>query len=227
MTRMSDAIIPKERQTAYQRWEMDSFGDSRPSMQPPAPPAAPPIARVTIEEQAAIREEAQIKGYATGLTEGRTEGHTEGLRLGREEARVEIDHLREVAVGLGSEAARADELISADVMQLAIDLAQAMLKTALEIKPELVLPIVAEAIRYLPNVQQPALLYLHPDDALLVRETMQDELEKAGWRLVDDSQMVRGGCRIDTASNQIDASIETRWQRLTEALGQAPGWLKD
>ncbi|EGF33773.1 Flagellar assembly protein FliH [Oxalobacteraceae bacterium IMCC9480] len=219
---MSDAIIPKERQSAYQRWEMDSFGDNRPSAQPQAP-AAPPIPRVTIEEQAAIREAAQIKGYATGLTDGRTEG----LRLGREEAHAEIDHLRQIAVALGSEAAIADELISVDVMRLALDLAQAMLKTALEIKPELVLPIVAEAIRYLPNVQQPALLYLHPDDARLVREEMHDELDKAGWRIADDSQMQRGGCRIDTASNQIDASIETRWQRLTDALGQTPGWLKE
>ncbi|MFT5532906.1 MAG: flagellar assembly protein FliH [Burkholderiaceae bacterium] len=223
MMRMSDAIIPKERQTAYQRWEMDSFGDSRPSVQKPVIPPPPPVARVTIEEQAAIREEAQIKGHAIGLTEGRDEG----LRLGREEAHADIDHLRQIAITLGSEASRADELISADVMHLALDLAQAMLKTALEIKPELVLPIVAEAIRYLPNVQQPALLYLHPDDAVLVREEMHDELEKAGWRLVEDNQMYRGGCRIDTASNQIDASIETRWQRLTEALGKTPGWLKE
>lgn len=219
---MSDAIIPKERQSAYQRWEMDSFGDNRPSAQPSAP-VTPPIPRVTIEEQAAIREAAQIKGYATGLTDGRTEG----LRLGREEAHAEIDHLRQIAVALGNEAAIADELISVDVMRLALDLAQAMLKTALEIKPELILPIVAEAIRYLPNVQQPALLYLHPADAELVREEMHDELDKAGWRIADDSQMQRGGCRIDTASNQIDATIETRWQRLTEALGQTPGWLRE
>ncbi|MFT5590132.1 MAG: flagellar assembly protein FliH [Bradyrhizobium sp.] len=219
---MSDSIIPKERQSAYQRWEIDSFGDNRPSVQPAPVPVAPPVARVTIEEQAAIREAAHIKGYATGLADGRIEG----LRLGREEAHAEIDHLRQIAVALGSEAARADELISTDVMQLALDLAQAMLKTALEIKPELVLPIVAEAIRYLPNVQQPALLYLHPADAVLVREEMHEELEKAGWRIADDSQMLRGGCRIDTASNQIDASIEIRWQRLTEALGETPGWLK-
>ena len=66
---MSDAILPKERQTAFQRWEMDSFGDTRPSARPE--PAPPPPPRVGIEELAAIREEARAKGYAEGFAEGR------------------------------------------------------------------------------------------------------------------------------------------------------------
>lgn len=222
---MSDTIIPKERQSAYQRWEMDSFGDTRPSAQPPPP--APVIPRVTIEEQAAIREAAHAKGYADGLSDGLADGRAEGLRQGREDADADFVHLREIAVALGSEAARADELIAVDVLQLALDLAKAMLKAGLHIQPALVLPIVAEAVRYLPTLQQPAILLLHPDDTVLVRAEMHDELDKAGWRVTDDSQIERGGCRIETASNQIDATMESRWQRLTEVLGQTNGWLDE
>ena len=217
---MSEAIIPKEQQTAYQRWEMDSFGDNRASTRAAAAPAA---ARVSIEEQAAIRETAQNTGHAIGLAEG----YAEGLRSGRLDATAEIDHLRHVAIALGSEAVHADELIAGEVLKLALDLAKAMLKTGLAVRPELVLPIVSEAIRYLPTLHQPALLFLQPDDALLVREHMHDELEKAGWRVADDIHMQRGGCRIETASNQIDASVETRWQRLSEALGQSSDWLDE
>ncbi|GAA4015127.1 flagellar assembly protein FliH [Actimicrobium antarcticum] len=218
---MSDAIIPKERQSAYQRWEMDSFGDNRPSAKPPAAP--PPIPRVTIEEQAAIREAAHAKGYADGLAEGRAEG----LQQGRAEGSAEMDHLRQIAVALGSEAARADELIATDVLQLALDLARTMMKTGLVVQPSLVLPIVAEAIRYLPTLQQPAILLLHPADALLVKEQMHDELDKAGWRVTEDPHLQRGGCRIETATNQIDATMETRWQRMAEALGHTEGWLTE
>ncbi len=217
--RMSEAIIPKEQQTAYQRWEMDSFGDNRASTRTAAAPA---LARISIEEQAAIREAAQINGHAIGLAEGRAEG----LQLGRLEAAAEIDHLRQIATNLGNEVVRADELIAGDVLALALDLAKAMLKSGLAIKPELVLPIVSEAIRYLPTLHQPALLFLEPEDGQLVRQHMHDELEKAGWRVADDLHMQRGGCRIETASNQIDASVETRWQRLAEALGQTSEWLE-
>ncbi|HEX8787220.1 MAG TPA: FliH/SctL family protein, partial [Telluria sp.] len=40
-----------------------------------------------------------------------------------------------------------------------------------------------------------------------------------------DEDMARGGCRVDTASNQIDAQIASRWQRLAHALGKDLDWL--
>ena len=217
---MSDALIPKEQQSAYQRWEMNSFGDTRPAARAAT---VAQVARVTIEEQAEIREAAQERGYAIGLAEGRSEGMRQGLA----DAVAETAHLRSIVTALGSEAARADELIASELLTLALDLAKAMLKTSLAVKPELVLPVVSEAIRYLPSLQQPAVLFLHADDAMLVNEHMRDELDKAGWRVAEDLQMQRGGCRIDTASNQIDATIETRWHRLAEALGQQSTWLEE
>ncbi len=223
---MSDAILPKERQTAFQRWEMNSFGDTRPSAQAPAAPAP----RLGIEELAALREEARDRARAEGLAEGRAEGqaqgYAEGLAQGRAEAEAAAASLRQIAQQLGEETARADAAIADDMLDLALDLARAMLKTALAVRPEMVVPVVAEAIRYLPSLQQPALLMLNPADAALVKAQMHDELDKAGWRIVEDGLIQRGGCRIDTASNQIDATIGTRWQRLAEALGKQSEWLE-
>ena len=54
---------------------------------------------------------------------------------------------------------------------------------------------------------------------------MDDELQKAGWRVADDAQLERGGCRIETASNQIDAATGSRWQRIAAALGKESEWL--
>lgn len=223
---MSDTILPKELQTAFQRWEMNSFDGTRASARPSPPLSAP---KASIEEIAAIREEARAKGHAEGraegMAQGMAEGRAEGLAQGRAEAAAETARLRQLAGQLESEIARADQAIANDVLDLALDLARAMLKTALTVRPELVAPIVSEAIRYLPSLQQPALLLLHPADAAIVKAQMRDELDKAGWRLVEDEQIQRGGCRIDTATNQIDATIGTRWQRLAEALGKQSEWL--
>jgi flagellar assembly protein FliH len=100
-----------------------------------------------------------------------------------------------------------------------------MLKQALHVKPELILPIVREAIEYLPVLQQPALLMLNPEDAITVRAGIGEELDKGGWRVIDDAQVARGGCKIDTATNQIDAQAAARWQRLAHALGKNVEWL--
>jgi flagellar assembly protein FliH len=218
---MSSTVIPKEQLSAYQRWEMASFGDERPStLQQNAVNAA--SARQSAEQIAQLQEEARKQGYAAGLEQGRAAG----LEAGRKDAAREVQQLRQVAASFGSEVARASETVSDDLLNLALDLSKAMLKTALNIRPELMLPVVAEAIRYLPSLQHPALLVLNPADATLVKQHMSDELEKAGWRVAEDVQMARGGCRVETASNQIDASPSVRWQRIAEALGKQSDWLE-
>jgi flagellar assembly protein FliH len=240
--------ISKEFQSAYQRWEMTSFGDERPSTLAQraaeaekvaataaaaaraSEPPPPSIQLPTAEELEAIRASAYDEGHAEGMEAGQAEGHAagyeEGLALGRAAAAEELEHLRQLATSFGAAVTEADDAISNDVLELALHLARGMVRTAFDVKPDLILPVVREAIDYLPNLQQPALLMLHPEDALIVRSGIGHELDKSGWRIVEDESIARGGCRVDTASNQIDAQIASRWQRLTHALGKNIEWLE-
>jgi flagellar assembly protein FliH len=212
---------PKELQSAYQRWEMNSFGDDRPSTLANRPAAPPPLELPTEEAIAAIREQARLAGYE----EGKSAGYADGLAIGRAEAARELEHLQAIALEFGAAVAHADETIANEVLDLALHLAKNMLRTALEVKPELVIPVVREAIEYLPVLQQPALLMLNPADAEIVRASIGEELDKGGWRVVPDPSVARGGCKVDTATNQIDAQSAMRWERLTHALGKNLEWL--
>jgi flagellar assembly protein FliH len=217
-------------QSAYQRWEMNSFGDERPSVvakrAPSAPePAAPTVALPTADEIEAIYEQARREGYEEGRAQGHADGYADGTASGRTESEVELAHIKSVAAAFAQAVAQADETIAGDVLDLALHLARGMLRTAFDVKPELVIPVVREAIEYLPVLQQPALLALHPADAPLVRAALAEELDKGGWRVIEDAQVGRGGCKVDTASNQIDAQAAARWQRLTHALGKNLEWL--
>ncbi len=228
---MSDSIIPKEQQSAYQRWEMASFGDERPSV---VAAKQPVIIAPTAEEVAHIRAKAKAEGYALGKANGLEDGYAKGLAQGmeqalaegREQAAIELVAMRQISETFGDAIAKADISIAQDMLDLTLDLAKAMLKTALNVRPELVLAVIRDAIDRLPSLQQPALLYLHPEDTLLVKEHIGDELTKAGWRLVEDPQLARGGCRIDTATNQIDANTPSRWQRIAATLGKDLDWLE-
>ena len=244
--------IQKEKQTAYQRWELQSFGDSRPSMlaqrereeqqaraiaaeeaaalaeveqaQYDAEPAPAPD-YPTEEELAAIREEARQQGYDAGFKAGHDDGAAQALDEARAATEQALAPLREIADNFSTALRDADQAISNEVLELALHLAKGMIKTALRVKPELILPIVREAIEYLPVLQQPALLILNPDDAAVVREGIAEELDKGGWRVIDDPTIERGGCKVDTASNQIDATVASRWQRLSLALGKDIDWV--
>ena len=249
------AMLPKEQQSAFQRWEMTSFGDERPStvalrqaeqrerdaeqahydaeqrvqealleqqeqleMGPPLPP---PVEYPTVEELEAIREQARKEGY----DEGHEAGHADAIEAGKLATAEELQHVRALADTFSTALQDADQLIANEVLDLALQLAKGMLKNALQVKPELILPIVRDAIEYLPVLQQPALLVLHPDDAATVRAGIGEELDKGGWRVVEDPSVGRGGCKVDTATNQIDASAAARWQRLSHALGKEVDWL--
>jgi len=249
------SMLPKEQQSAYQRWEMTSFGDERPSVialrdaeqreidaenarldaeqrvqealveqqeqVEMGPPLPPPLDYPTVEELEAIREEARKSGY----DEGHEAGHADAIEAGKIASAEELQHVRALAETFSNALRDADQLIANDVLDLALQLAKGMLKNALQVKPELVLPIVRDAIEYLPVLQQPALLVLHPDDAAVVRAGIGEELDKGGWRVVEDPQIGRGGCKVDTATNQIDATAASRWQRLSHALGKEVDWL--
>ena len=221
---MSSVVIPKEQLSAYQRWEMASFEDkpAKPAQVVealPVPPQLPPPP--TAEEIAAILENARLEGYATGLEEGRKTGLAEAENTLKET----LLPLQRIAETFNEALLSADEMIAQDTLDLALDLAKAMLKNALSVQPELILPIVKEAIHYLPSLKQPAILTLHPADASIINEQIGEELTKSGWRVVGDVQIERGGCRVETASNQIDATTTTRWLRIAESLGKKSEWL--
>jgi flagellar assembly protein FliH len=54
---------------------------------------------------------------------------------------------------------------------------------------------------------------------------MGEQLTHSGWKIFEDARIERGGVRIETANSQIDASLETRWNRVVAALGQDTTWL--
>lgn len=190
------------------------------------PPQPPPIEYPTVEELEQIREDARKDGYEEGHAEGHADGKAAALEAGQEATREALQHVQAIADNFSTALQDADQLIANEVLDLALQLAKGMLKNALQVKPELILPIVRDAIEYLPALQQPALLVLHPDDAATVRSGLGEELDKGGWRVVEDPSVGRGGCKVDTASNTIDATAAARWQRLSHALGKEVDWLE-
>ncbi|MDO8651606.1 MAG: flagellar assembly protein FliH [Undibacterium sp.] len=212
------SIVPKGELSAFQRWEMTSFDEER-----PAPKAEQvTVAKIDTENADKAREIARLEGYASGYQEGYAfglqEGKTDGFAVSQEEMNAQISTLQQVNLSLSEQIVSANQSIGQDLLNLAIELAQAMVKIKLEIDPEIIISLVKEAIEQLPSMQQPAQLILHPDDAAIIKSHIGAELDKAGWRIMVDAHIERGGCKLETAHNLLDATVNTRWQRLTDAL---------
>jgi flagellar assembly protein FliH len=223
---MSDVLTPKEKLTAYERWELPSF-DSPDSIRVSGNAAG--IKLPTAEELENIQTQAHEEGFQAGHQEGLPAGHAEGYTAGYAEgslkAAVETEQLAALVVSMGHALKNVDQQVTQGLLDLALELAQQMVHQALQVNPEILLPIVRDAISGLPHFNPGAHIVLHPEDAEIVRARMGEQLAHSGWKIFEDATIAKGGVRIETANSQIDATVETRWKRITENMGQDSSWL--
>jgi flagellar assembly protein FliH len=231
-------IIPKEQLTAFERWELASF-DPKP-LAKVAPPASDPTPQVrqaseklAAEELQNIRQTARDEGYASGFEEGKQagqisghqEGYQTGYASGTTQALIEAEQMHVLMQSLQTALNRIDEQLAQSLLNLSLEIARKMVMETLQVNPEIILKIVSGAIGGLPQFNQNAHLRLNPDDAELVKKHMGEHLASAGWKIFPDTRIERGGCQVETAHSNVDASNETRWDRIVESIGHDKSWL--
>jgi flagellar assembly protein FliH len=206
MSSSSDAGLPKEKRSAYQRWELDSFDGPRRvngSVQLPS-----------VEQIERMQQQAQQEGYAAGYREG-------GALAAQHAAR-----LQELLTTFAQETQQLNQGLSDELLRLALAVSKQVIRESLKVRPELILAVVNEVLGQLPHAHKHARLTLHPEDAALVRARLGDAVNHSGWHILEDAKMARGGCRLETPDCEIDASLEGRWQRVVSALGEDHGWIE-
>lgn len=212
MKALSRPTIPKEKLSAYQRWELDSFEETVKD---------PGITFPTAQEIEQIHQNAQQEGYSTGRQQGYDEGYSQGMS----DAVEKVNRIQSLLTTFNQELQKLDHAIAEDILSLSLAIANQVLHQAIDAKPELLLVLIREAIGQLPPFNQHAHLTLNPMDAALVRDQMGDQLEHTGWKIIEDTRIERGGCHIETTTSQIDATLPNRWQRVVSAIAKNSDWL--
>ena len=108
------------------------------------------------------------------------------------------------------------------VVDLALVMARQIVRRELAVKRELILPLVHEALDQLREAPGPATLQLDPLDAVLVGERLAPVLAQRQISVSPDPGIEPGGCRLVGNDAEVDATLQTRWQRLLAAMGREP-----
>lgn len=229
--------IPKEHLDAYRRWQVESFDPPPPEPEePPLPPPEPEpelvddgselvanIGLPTAEDIERIHNEAHQAGYQTGFDEGREEGYRQGV----EAAQAEAQRIAALADNVENALAAIDQSVADEVLALALEVAHQVLHGAVAARPDHLLPVIREAMTALPLHHGHVSLHVNPAEAELVRQHLGEQFLHSGWRIVEDREIEAGGCFIRAGSSEVDATIQTRWKRVLEAIGANPeAWLE-
>jgi flagellar assembly protein FliH len=230
-------IIPKEELTHFQRWQAGSF-DAKPAPTPAPenPPSEIPATAAdagtletiqqfnlpTAEDIERIHEEARASGYEAGFAEGRQSGEQQA----REMLDAQTALLASIIGNLRNSVGELEQSVADDLLSLAIEIAAQVTRGAISVKPELLLPTIREAIATLPLHHAHIVLRLNPKDIEHIRAEIGEQLAQTGAQLLEDSTISRGGCLLLAGASEVDATIETRWKRVLEAIGTEPReWL--
>lgn len=209
--------------TAWERWELASFDEAQ--AKPVAELAPPPNEEVVQAVRLTTAEEIERlyqQARDNGRQKGQEEGYQAGFKEGQAKALAEAQRLSKAAAQLEKSLNDLDVLVADELLALAVELAREVIREEITARPETLLVVVREALLQLPH--QHAAIYLHPDDASLLRSYMGDQLAHTGHRIHEDFKLARGDCVLEAGGSQIDATVGMRWQRVLEGLGVASAW---
>lgn len=192
--------------TAFEQWEVVELAASAGEAATPAMEAEAELAR--------LRDAARAEGYAEGLAAGRVEGEQACGRM------------KQLAESFGTTLDNFDFRLADMVLELSLDVARQVVAGELAARPERILDVVNLALKQMAETSREARLLLNPDDAALVRPHLDQVLDKNRLRIVEDVRIVRGGCMIETAQGDLDATLPGRWRQVVQVLGSNKNWLE-
>ena len=190
-------------QSAYERWELPDVSDDSLKNLPKLP---------TAEEI----EQIETAAYNEGLNSG----YEAGLKNGQEEINQRCLELDKIVKFLQRPLDDLDEKVTEQLFQLAMTVTGQLIRRELHTDPGQIVAVVREAMTSLPIAERKINIYLHPEDAILVRDalSLSHNDESQPWKVNEDPLLSRGGCKLQAGQSFIDASVETRLNRIIATL---------
>ncbi|MES2423153.1 MAG: flagellar assembly protein FliH [Pseudomonadota bacterium] len=164
------------------------------------------------------------RGYAAGIRAGTEQGYVDGTRsLGHRESQEAAGVATKLHETLGrfqEQMAGLESQIASDLVSLAIDIARQVLRRELTVSREGLIPVAIEALRAIGEGASHVELRVHPDDAALLREHLENKPGGPRCHLQEDYSILRGGLRLEADSGVVDATFEARWQAVMMNMGR-------
>lgn len=195
---------------------------SEPEPEPEPDPEDLPILEAprlpTADEIEAIQQQARQEGFEAGRQEGFEYGHRQALEEGRIQIKEKLAMLDHIMTLLDEPLKQMDHQVEQELLVLAGHLVRHLTYMELRQEPGRILALIREAMDMLPVAARHPRLILHPDDAALVRDAYATALQDMGWTIKENPTITRGGCRVESETSRLDATLETRLERLLEAF---------
>jgi flagellar assembly protein FliH len=202
-------IIPHEKLTAYQRWELGALNENVPLNR-------------NLHQRETASPETQ-SDHAIAYETGFAAGH----KKGRASVEQNCTQLTDLLSSVNNALIAMEQQLPEQILDLAVALARQVLRGELMAQRDVIIPVVAEAMEALPTSSTHRKLLLNPSDVDIVRAHLGEDIKLGGWQIMEDHLIEPGGCRIVAANGDIDATLASRWKNAVQALDRVDPWHDD
>ncbi len=153
-------------------------------------------------------------------SEAYQEGYQQGLKKADQETRQLQKRLHDLISFFEQPLQSLNDEVIQQLHLLAVTLAQQLVRREIRVEPGEIIALIKESVQVLPASARGIKIYLHPEDAELVRSALQmdESEEEKSWKLVEDPMITRGGCEIKSDKSVINATLENRLQVMAASV---------
>ena len=194
-------FIPREQVGQAAAWEFQSLAGG-------VPPS--------IKEK--LLSEREQRAYERGREDGYAAGHAAAMQL-------RTQHAADMSRVLDALCSRFGDLeteSAEQVLTLALTIARQVMRREMEVDRASVMPALQEAVHAVIDQQAHPRVHLNPQDLAHLHDSLDADGLLKGCRFIADPAISRGGCRVETGQSDVDATIESRWNRVLAAVGIDP-----
>lgn len=194
-------FIPREQVGQAAAWEFQSLAGG-------VPPS--------IKEK--LLSEREQRAYERGREDGYAAGHAAAMQL-------RTQHAADMSRVLDALCSRFGDLETEgaeQVLTLALTIARQVMRREMEVDRASVMPALQEAVHAVIDQQAHPRVHLNPQDLAHLHDSLDADGLLKGCRFIADPAISRGGCRVETGQSDVDATIESRWNRVLAAVGIDP-----
>jgi flagellar assembly protein FliH len=179
-------------------------------------------------EGAAQAEALRQQGFSDGFAQGRAQGLLEANKQisdftsnqGQHAARLFAAQLESARTQLEA----AEQMAAQGVLELACELARQVLRHEISSNPNVLMPVIREALGMLFADSRVVQVKLNPLDLDVQQDILREEFPNANLNLQADPSITKGGCLIECGGTVVDGRLEKRWARAVAQLGQSVAW---
>lgn len=151
--------------------------------------------------------------------------YQEGYNLGLEQAKADVDKLKNaLTIFMGADK-RVFDAIAPDIIEISLAIAKKIIKHEVQTDPQIIIDTVMDIFKTIPKNEPKVVIKVNTVQAQYVKDNLPEKLNLLGVEskisIVPDDSVSEGSCIVQTNNGIVDASLEAQLDIVQNALRSA------